>query len=89
MDWDLEELSEARDRRAAERKAAIEVARRREWLADMLLGRAIARARDREIPQKAIAAKLGLSREQVRRLELAWRESAARGEITDTDLDAL
>lgn len=44
------------------------------------LGRAINRARDAGQPQRAIAEELGLTREQVRRLQVMARNADAHGE---------
>lgn len=87
MDWDLDEVLDEQQKRADERKRATLALRRTEWLLDMRLGRAIARAREREVPQGVIAGKMKLSREQVRRLENAWRDAVEKGEVSDADLD--
>lgn len=87
MDWNLDDVLEIREAREKERRAAIAEARRREWIADMRLGRAIANARDRGVPQHAIADALKLSREQVRRLQATWTKTFAAGGVSDADLD--
>lgn len=88
MDWNLDDVLAIRDAREKERREAVLEARRREWLADMRLGRAIANARDRGVPQHAIADALGLSREQVRRLQTAWGKAFAAGLVSDADLNS-
>lgn len=87
MTWDLEEVINEQQARAREREAITKEARHREWVADMRLGRAIARARHREVPQRVISDEMKLSREQVRRLENAWHAAVADGRVSDADLD--
>lgn len=65
-DMDLAEIREA--------NAKIEQAKEAERLARLELGRVIARVRARGVKQSAIAKELGITREQVRRLEDAARK---------------
>ena len=58
-------------------RAAYLAARNRVRQTRLALGRAIAEARAQDIGQVAIARKLGLTREQVRRYEVEYRESVA------------
>lgn len=55
--------------------------------ARLTLGHEIVKARANDVPQKAIAAELNLTREQVRRLEVAAR-NAAETETEQSALDA-
>ncbi|MDX3578637.1 hypothetical protein [Streptomyces sp. FL07-04A] len=66
-DMDLAEIREA--------NAKIEQAKEAERLARLDLGRVIARVRARGVKQSAIAKELGITREQVRRLEDAARKA--------------
>ncbi|MFC4466677.1 hypothetical protein ACFPH6_19455 [Streptomyces xiangluensis] len=66
-DTDLAEIREA--------NAKIEQAKEAERLARLDLGRVIARVRARGVKQSAIAKELGITREQVRRLEDAARKA--------------
>lgn len=66
-DSDLTEIREA--------NARIEKAKKDERLARLELGRAIARVRARGVKQSAIAKELGITREQVRRLEEAAKDA--------------
>lgn len=87
MTWDPEDLINEQKTRANERDAALKDLRRREFLADMRFGRAIARERANEVKQSSIATALNLSREQVRRLENAWHDAVKAGLVSDADLD--
>lgn len=60
-----------------EARAAYLAARDRVRETRLALGRAIAEARAQGTGQVAIARKLGLTREQVRRYEAGYRESVA------------
>ncbi|MEH0582844.1 hypothetical protein QA942_01520 [Streptomyces sp. B21-106] len=71
-DMDLAEIREA--------NAKIEQAKEAERLARLDLGRVIARVRARGVKQSAIAKELGITREQVRRLEDAARKADEGGD---------
>lgn len=60
-----------------EARAAYLAARNRVRQTRLALGRAIAEARAQGTGQVAIARKLGLTREQIRRYEAGYRESVA------------
>ena len=87
MTWDPKNLINEQKIRSDEREAALKELRRREFLADMRFGRAIARERENEVKQSSIASALKLSREQVRRLENTWHDAVAKGLVSDTDLE--
>lgn len=70
-DMDLAEIREA--------NAKIEQAKEAERLARLDLGRVIARVRARGVKQSVIAKELGITREQVRRLEDAARKADEGG----------
>lgn len=60
--------------------AQIEHAEHQKQLARLELGRAIIRTRDRGVKQSQIARELGITREQVRRLEQAARDADETGQ---------
>ncbi|MBO7938972.1 helix-turn-helix domain-containing protein [Streptomyces antibioticus] len=79
-DMDLAEIREA--------NAKIEQAKEAERLARLELGRVIARVRARGVRQSAIAKELGITREQVRRLEDAARKADKGSPAPAGDADA-
>jgi predicted transcriptional regulator len=70
----MPEVLEAFAARQRAEQEAQETARLIRWRADAVLGRAILAEQDSGTPQGEIARKIGRTREQVRRYQVAYRD---------------
>lgn len=70
----MPEVLEAFEARKQAEHRAQEAARMIRWRADAVLGRAILQERDKGTPQGEIARRMGRTREQVRRYQIAYED---------------